>query len=133
VAQTIAAILGGARTIAVVGLSPNPQRTSHAVARYMQLRGWRILPVNPLVDQVLGETAYPTLAAAAAAEPIALVNVFRKTEELPEVVDAAIACGAPALWLQLGLRDDVAAARARRAGLRVVQDRCLMVEHSQHA
>lgn len=122
---------GGA--IAVVGLSPKPHRDSYRVSAYMQAQGWRIVPVNPLAASngapILGQKVYATLREACAAEKIDLVNVFRKSEDVPPVVDDAIAAGAPALWLQLGIRHDAAVERARAAGLLVVQDKCLMVEH----
>ena len=123
------ALLAGARTIAVVGLSPRPERTSHEVAGYLRAQGFRIVPVNPNADQVFGERAYPNLTEAARHARIDLVDVFRRSEDVPPVIDEAIRIGAPAVWLQLGIRHDAAAARARAAGLRVVQDRCIMVEH----
>ena len=123
------ALLGRARTIAVVGLSPKPHRTSYAVSQYMKARGYRIVPVNPNAREVFGETAYPTLTEAARHEKIDLVNVFRNSVDVPPVMDEAIAIGAPAVWLQLGIRHDGAAAKAQAAGLEVVQDRCIMVEH----
>ena len=129
----IAYLLQHCRSVAVVGLSPRPERDSHEVAHYLQQQGWRIIPVNPNASTILGETAYPSLEAAAAVQPIGLVNVFRTSAEVPAVVDAALAVGATALWLQLGVRHDGAAARARAAGLRVVQDRCLLVEHRRAA
>jgi predicted CoA-binding protein len=125
----MAYILDHCRTVAVVGLSPKPHRDSYAVSRYMQAQGWRIVPINPNASSILGETAYPTLAEAARHHAIALVNVFRNSAEVPPVVDAAITIGAQAIWLQMGVVHDVAAQKARDAGLRVVQDKCLMVEH----
>ena len=127
-AEAMADILTHYRTVAVVGLSPKPHRDSYGVARYMQAQGWRIVPINPNAAEILGEKAYPTLEEAARHEPIALVNVFRNSADVPPVVDAAIAIGAKALWLQLGVVHDAAAAKARAAGLVVVQDRCLKVE-----
>lgn len=127
----IDAILKRTRTIAVVGLSPTPHRTSHGVAQYMLAAGYRVIPVNPNAREIFGEKCYPTLTEAAKHEKIDLVNVFRRTEDVPPVMDEAIAMHAPAVWLQLGIRNDPAAAKARAAGLEVVQDRCIMVEHSR--
>lgn len=124
-------LLDDCRTIAVVGLSPKPHRDSYGVARYMQAQGYRIIPVNPNAREVLGERAWATLAEAAQHEKIDLVNVFRNSEDVPPVADDAMAIGARGLWLQKGISHDAAAARARAAGLRVVQDACLMVEHAR--
>ena len=125
-------ILATCRTVAVVGLSPKAHRASFDVSRYMQAHGWRIIPVNPMVagQTVLGEMVYATLLEAARHEKIDLVNVFRNAEDVPPVVTDAIAIGAPALWLQLGIRHDAALERARAAGMLVVQDKCLKVEHA---
>ncbi len=125
----VAHILQHCRTVAVVGLSPKPHRDSFRVSRYMQAHGWRIVPINPLVSEVLGEKAYPSLLEAARHERIELVNVFRNSEDVPPVVDAAIAIGAQAVWLQLGIVNDASIALARSAGLVTVQNKCLMVEH----
>ena len=124
-------LLDDCRTIAVVGLSPKAHRDSYGVARYMQAQGYRIIPVNPNAREVLGERAWATLAEAAQHEKIDLVNVFRNSEDVPPVADDAMAIGARGLWLQKGIAHDAAAARARAAGLRVVQDACLMVEHAR--
>ena len=124
-------ILHHCRTVAVVGLSPKPHRASYEVSAYMQQQGWRIIPVNPLakVPEILGEKVYATLAEAAQHEQIDLVDVFRNSEDVPPVAFDAIAIGAKALWLQLGIRHDAACDAARTAGLQVVQDKCLLVEH----
>jgi hypothetical protein len=127
--DTLLAILRQCRTIAVVGLSPKPHRASYDVSRAMQAAGYRIVPVNPLAREVLGEPAYPSLHAAAQHHTIELVNCFRNSEDIAPIVDEAIAIGAKALWMQLGIRHDAAAAKATAAGLLVVQDRCLKVEH----
>ncbi len=124
-------ILTQCRSIAVVGLSPKPHRDSYKVTRYMQQQGWRIIPINPNATEILGEKAYPSLSAAAEVERIDLVNVFRNSENVPPVLDEAIAVGARALWLQLGVTHTEAVAKARAAGLWAVQDRCLMVEHAR--
>ena len=133
--DAIPQILATCRTVAVVGLSPKSHRASFDVSRYMQAHGWRIIPVNPLAagQTILGETVYATLAEAAQLEKIDLVNVFRNAEDVPPVVTDAIAIGAPALWLQLGIRHDAALERARAAGMLVVQDKCLKVEHAMRA
>ncbi len=122
-------ILKNYRTVAVVGLSPKTHRDSYEVAAYMQAQGWHIIPVNPNAREVLGERAYPSLTEAAKVERIELVNVFRNSEDVPPVVDEAIAIGAPAIWLQLGIAHEAAAAKAVATGLHVVQNRCLLVEH----
>ena len=122
-------IFSQCRTIAVVGLSPRPERASFDVARAMQAAGWRIVPVNPNTSAVLGETAYPTLLEASRHVRIDLVNVFRNSADVPPVVTDAIAIGAKAVWMQLGISHPAAAALAKAAGLWVVQDRCLKVEH----
>ena len=122
-------ILTHCRTIAVVGLSPQPHRASFDVARYMQANGYRIIPVNPNATEVLGEKAYATLTEAAQHEPIDLVNCFRNSEDIPPVVDEAIAIGAKAVWMQLGITHPAAAAKAEAAGLLVVQDHCLKIDH----
>ncbi len=122
-------ILNHCRTIAVVGLSPKPHRASYEVSQYMQARGYRIIPVNPNATQVLGEKAYSTLGEAAQHEKIDLVNCFRNSEDIPPIVEEAIRIGAKAVWMQLGVGHPAAAARAEAAGLQVVQDRCLMVDH----
>ena len=129
--QAMAWVLEQCRTVAVVGLSPKTHRDSHEVAQYMQRQGWRIIPINPNASTILGEKAYPTLHDAAQAGPIDLVNVFRNSADVPPVVDEAIAIGAKAIWLQMGIQHDGAAAKARAAGLQVVQNKCLMVEHAR--
>lgn len=130
--DAMATILDQCRTVAVVGLSPKSHRDSYEVAQYMQAQGWRIVPVNPNASTILGETAYPSLAEAARHHHIDLVNVFRNSADVPPVVADAIAIGARAVWLQLGIAHDEAAAQARAAGLLVVQNKCLMVEHARH-
>jgi len=120
-------ILEQARVIAVVGCSDSPTRDSYRIAAYLQRQGYRIIPVNPTITTALGETAYPDLASVP--EKVDLVNVFRRSDAVPGVVDDAIAAGAPAIWLQLGIRHDEAEKRAREAGLDVVSDRCIAVEY----
>jgi len=128
-AEHLARILNQCRTIAVVGLSPKPHRASFDVSRYLQAAGYRIIPVNPNATQVLGEKAYATLSEAAQHEKIDLVNCFRNSEDIPPVVDEAIAIGAKAVWMQLGVTHAEAAAKAEAAGLLVVQDHCIKIDH----
>lgn len=117
--------------IAVVGLSSNRFRPSNEVAEYMQRAGYRIIPVNPLEREVLGEKAYARLEDIP--EPVDCVNIFRRPEAVPEIVDSAIAIGAKAVWMQLDITHEEAAAKARNAGLLVVEDRCLLIEHRRYA
>ncbi len=128
-AERIARILKHCHTIAVVGLSPKPHRASFDVARYMQAAGYRIIPVNPKATEVLGEKAYATLLDAARHEKIDLVNCFRHSEDIPPIVDDAIAIGAKAVWMQLGIQNPTAANKAATAGLLVVQDHCIKIDH----
>lgn len=125
--QAIAQILDECRTIAVVGLSSNPMRASNSVSRYMKQRGYRVIPVNPNEESVLGERAYPSLADVPV--PVDLVDIFRRSEEAGRAVDEAIEIGARAVWLQEGVIDREAARRAQEAGLLVVMDRCWLKEH----
>ena len=129
--ETIASLLRTAHTVAVVGLSPNPGRPSHSVAQYLQRAGYRIVPVNPFATDVLGERAYPTLARAAADHPIDVVDIFRRSEHVLDLVREAIPLAPRLIWLQQGVRDDAAAALARAAGIPFVMDRCLAVEHGR--
>lgn len=124
--QVIDRILQRTRRIAVVGLSDQPHRTSHQVSAVMQARGFEIVPVNPTIDEALGELAYPTLADVPGS--IDLVNVFRREEHLAEVAQQAADVGAPALWNQLGLRSAEARRIAEEAGMDYVEDRCIKVE-----
>ena len=124
-------MLEGCRTWAVVGCSPDPSRDSNRIARMLQSRGYRVLPVNPNCGgELLGVRAYRTLAEAAAGsdEPIEVVDVFRRSSEAGAHVDEAIEIGAKAVWMQLGVIDEAAAQRARAAGLEVVMDRCPAIE-----
>lgn len=126
-AAEIADLLRGIKTIAVVGLSPKPDRPSHGVARAMQRFGYRIVPVRPAVDEILGEKAYSDLDSLP--EPVDCVNVFRKASELDAIVEAAIRIRAPLLWIQEGIVNEAAAERARKAGIVVVMDRCIYKEY----
>ena len=123
--------LANCKTIAVVGLSPKPHRDSFRVAKYMQDHGFRIVPINPNAHEVLGEKAYASLTEAAQHERIDMVNCFRNSEDIPPIAAEAIAIGAKSLWLQIGVVNDAAAKQATDAGLIVVQNLCLMVEHRQ--
>ena len=120
-------ILREAHTIAIVGASPNPTRTSHRVMRYLQRAGYRCIPVNPNAGEVLGERCYPSLADLD--EPIDLVDVFRRAEYCADVAREAAAAGAPALWLQLEIRSAEARDVARAAGMDYVEDACTAVVH----
>lgn len=115
--------------MAVVGLSPNPGRPSHAVARYLQRAGYRVIPVNPHATAVLGEPAYPTLARAAAQHPLDIIDVFRRSEYVRDLVREAIPLAPRLIWLQEGVCDEAAAGFAQAAGIPLVMDRCLAVEH----
>lgn len=129
--DALRALLGQARTIAVVGLSPKPERPSHGVARYLQRAGYRIVPVNPGHPEILAERSYPSLTAAAGDHRIDIVDVFRRSARAGEVVDEAIALTPPPrlIWLQEGVVNPDAEARAAAAGIPFVMDRCLAVEH----
>lgn len=120
-------ILKESKTIAVVGLSPDPEKASHQVASYLQAQGYRIIPVNPMTEEVLGERSYPDLASVP--ERIDVVDIFRRPEHVPSIVEAAIAAGVPAIWMQEGIVHEAAAERARAAGRRVVMNRCMKAEH----
>jgi len=122
-------ILTSSRTVAVVGLSERPERDSHEVARYLQSQGYRIVPVNPTVREVLGERSYPSLSAIPAGIRVDLAVIFRRGEAVPEIVDEAIARGIPAVWMQLGVESPAAATRAQAHGLAVVENSCFMVTH----
>jgi uncharacterized protein len=127
-ATTITRILKNCHTIAVVGLSSNPARPSYRVASYMQAQGYRVIPVNPNETNVLGEQSYPSLASVPGT--VDLVDTFRKSEDVLPIVEEAIARGAKAIWMQEGVVNEAAAARAAQAGLLVVMDRCWRKEHA---
>ncbi len=124
----IKAIIDGARVIAIVGLSPKENRPSNMVGRYLQGAGFTIIPVNPGQSEILGETCYPALTDIPV--KVDIVDVFRRSEDVPSIVDEAINIGAKTLWLQLGVVHEEAAEKARSAGLKVVMDRCLKIDHS---
>ena len=123
----ITEILQRAKTIAVVGLSANPLRPSHGVAAYLQAQGYHIIPVNPQIEAALGEKAYPSLLDVP--EKIDIVNIFRRPEFVEEVVDQAIRLGVPTVWMQEEVIHEKAAQKARHAGIFVVMDRCILLEH----
>jgi predicted CoA-binding protein len=123
----IADLLRSSRNIAVVGLSDNPMRPSHGVSAYMQSHGYRIIPVNPQADEVLGEKSYSSLLDIP--EPIDIVDIFRRSEFVPEIVDQAIQLKARAIWMQEGVVHEAAAEKARKAGLLVIMDSCILKEH----
>jgi predicted CoA-binding protein len=124
----VRAILEGMKTWAVVGCSPDPGRDSHQIAALLQRHDYRVIPVNPAADEILGERCYPTLADIPADAGVEVVDVFRRSEHAGAHVDEAIALGARAVWLQLGVLDPAAIERARAAGLRAVMDRCPAIE-----
>ncbi len=125
--QTINHLLATVKTIAVVGLSNRPGRPGRYVPAYMKGQGYRIIPVNPTIEEGLGEKAYPDLPSVP--EPVDLVLVFRRPEDVPPVIEQAIQISAPAVWLQTGIINEQAAETARQAGITVVMDACMMVEH----
>lgn len=127
--DAVAEMLNSAKTIAVVGLSSNPMRPSHGVASYLQSAGYRIIPVNPNETEVLGERSYARLEDVP--ERIDVVDIFRKSVDVPPVVEGAIRAGARVVWMQLGIVDPDAAEKARKAGLIVVMDACTAVEHQR--
>jgi predicted CoA-binding protein len=129
-------ILGTCRTIAVVGLSPQWHRPSFFAAKYMKEHGFRIVPVNPAAPEILGERSYPSISAAAQAlakegARIDMVDCFRRSADIPPLAEEAIAVGARCLWLQIGVVHEAAAAQARAAGLDVVMERCVKIEHAR--
>ncbi len=128
---TISTVLNNTRTIAVVGLSSQPERAGNYVPVYLQQAGYKIIPVNPNLTEALGEKAYPDLLSVP--EPVDLVLLFQRSENVPPFVEQAIAIGAQAVWMQEGIINHAAAETARQAGLLVVMDACMMVEHRQRA
>ena len=132
--DSISQLLSAARTIAVVGLSSRPERASHQVASYLQQHGHRIIPVNPTYagQSILGEHCYATLTQVSREHGVIdIVDCFRKSEEIPAIADDAIAIGAKVLWMQLGIVNDEAARHASNAGLDVVMNRCVKIEHAR--
>jgi uncharacterized protein len=125
----VAQILKRADTVAVVGISEKEDRDSHKVAKYLKEHGYKMIPVNPKLKEVLGETCYPDLKSIPV--HIDIVDIFRSTDAIPGIVDEAVAVGAGAVWMQLGLIHQEAAEKARKAGLQVVMNRCTKIEHSR--
>jgi uncharacterized protein len=125
--EDIEEILDSCRTIAVVGLSDDPSRPSYRVARYMKDHGYKIVPVNPNSKEILSEVCYPNLASLE--RGVDLVDIFRRSDAVTDIVDEAIKMGAKVIWMQEGVVNEEAAARARQAGLKVVMDKCIMKEH----
>jgi predicted CoA-binding protein len=126
---TLAELVRTARRIAVVGLSRKPERPSHRVAAYLQHAGYTIIPVHPAGGVTLGEQVYPDLGSAAAVGPIDIVNIFRRSEHIPALLDALLEIRPRLVWMQMGIRHDDVARRLEAAGVAVVMDRCLAVEH----
>ena len=127
--EKVRRILRGCRTIAVVGLSAQWHRPSYFAAKYMQEHGYRVIPVNPMYDEILGEKCYKSVRDIPG--PVDIVDCFRKSSEIPALAEDAIAIGAKVLWMQLGVRNPEARARAEAAGLEVVEDRCVKIEHGR--
>jgi predicted CoA-binding protein len=125
----LAAILRHARTIAVVGLSDKPERDSNEVARYLQSQGYRIVPVNPALTEVLGERAYPSLSAIPESIRVDIVDVFRRSEQVPPVVDEALARRDKVIWMQLGVESPAATEKARAQAATVIENACIMQVH----
>ena len=128
--KAIKKLLGEAKIIAVVGLSPEPDKPSHEVAQYLQSQGYKIVPVRPGADEILGEKVYASLKDIPF--KVDIVDVFRKPEHMPQVVDEALAIKPKAVWMQLGISNEAAATKASQAGLQVVEDRCILIEHKKN-
>lgn len=131
-ANRILELLRKARTIAVVGLTDKSSKPSYGVSLYLQSKGYRVVPINPRLSEVLGERAYPSLSEAAKNEKIDIVDVFRRPDAVPEIVDEVLALGIPALWLQETVVHEEAAQKARAAGVLVVMDKCILKEHRRY-
>jgi len=127
--ETLRTILEKYRVVAVVGCSRDPRKDAHTVPKYLQENGYRVIPVNPFAEELLGERAYPNLKEIP--ERIEIVNIFRPSEEVERVVDDALATEAKVIWMQLGIENARAAEKAEKAGLQVVMNRCIMIEHSR--
>lgn len=124
-----AKILNKYRTVAIVGLSPDPSRPSHRVASYLDMHGYKVIPVNPHAQEILGKASYPNLSSVP--EPIEIVDIFRSSEKVMPVVDEAIKTGAKVVWMQEGIINEQAALKARDAGLLVVMNKCMFKEHQR--
>jgi uncharacterized protein len=122
-------ILSTCKNVAIVGLSSNPEKPSHRVGSYLKDKGYRVIPVNPGEKEILGEICYPDILSVP--EKIDVVDIFRKPEDVPPIVKDAIKCGAKAVWMQEGVINEAAAEEARKAGLKVVMDKCMFKEHTR--
>jgi predicted CoA-binding protein len=131
-ADRVLELLKRAKTIAVVGLSNDSSRPSYVISTYLQSRGYRVVPINPSLSEVLGEKAYPSLSEAAKTEKIDIVDVFRRPDAVPAIVDEVLELRIPALWLQETVVHEDAAEKARQAGVVVVMDRCILKEHRRY-
>ncbi len=129
-ASTEQQILASSRVVAMVGISANPERPSNGVARYLMGNGYEVIPVNPNEKEILGETCYPDLGSVPV--PVDVVDIFRKSEDVLPIAEAAVRIGAKALWMQEGVKNKEAAALARKAGLRVVMDKCMRKQHTKY-
>jgi predicted CoA-binding protein len=129
--KQIAKLLKNAKTIAVIGVSDDELKPSYGVALYMQNSGYRIVPINPKIEEALGEKSYPSLTEAAKVEKIDIVDVFRRPDAVPAIVDEVMALKLPAIWLQETVVHEEAAAKARAAGIFVVMDKCILKEHQK--
>lgn len=127
--MNISELLNKTRTIAVVGLSDKPDRDSYKVAQYMQRQGYKIIPVNPKVKNILGEKSYPDLKSVP--EPVDIVNIFRRSEYVPPIVEEALDISPLAIWMQLGIVNEEAAKKAEKKGIPVIMNKCIMVEHQR--
>jgi uncharacterized protein len=127
--ETLKKILESTRTIAMVGLSDNPSRDSYHVAQYLQQHGYRVIPVNPAVDEVLGEKAVATLSDLD--EPVDLIDVFRRSDAVKEIVQSSLDISAPVIWTQLGVADEKAANLATEHGKAMIMDKCIKIEHAR--
>ena len=119
------------KTIAVVGLSAKPNRPSYGVAKFLQIQGYKIIPVTPTYDEVIGETAYPSLPEVPKDQVIEIVNIFRRPHHVPAIIDQAVQVGAKVVWMQLGIAHQEAAAKAREHGLQVVMNKCMKIEYER--
>ncbi len=122
-------LLTSARTIAVVGLSDKPERDSNEVARYLQSQGYRVVPVNPMLSEVLGERSYPSVSALPPELRVDILDIFRRSEQVPPVVEEGLARGVGAVWMQLGVENAPAAESARKKGIPVIENSCIMQQH----
>ncbi len=127
--STESEILKSCRVVAVVGLSANPKRPSHTVCSYLKKHGFKIIPVNPMEKEILGEVCYPDLTSIP--EKVDVVDIFRRSEDVPPIVEEAIKIGAKALWMQSGIINEPAAQRAREAGLKVEMEKCMKTEYAK--